>query len=91
MSAAENLIIAHGLTPYLIAGIGALVSALCVTVTLVIKLSMAKINTQILSCKDQLMTEIKLINAHAKETRRIADDSAQDIQDHVNVFEHKKR
>jgi len=84
MSAAENLIIAHGLTPYLIAGIGALAGALCVTVTLVIKLSMAKINTQIVSCKNQLMSEIKLINAHAKETRRISDNTAHDIQNHIN-------
>lgn len=84
MSAAENLIIAHGLTPYLIASIGVLVSALCVTVTLVIKLSMSKINTQIVSCKDQLMGEIKLINAHAKQTRKMSDDTAQDMQSHIN-------
>ena len=91
MTGAENLIVSHGLTTYLIAGIGFLASALAVVVGFVIKMAMTKIKSQIIICKNELMTEVRVINAHAEETRKIADANADDMQHHVNIFEHKKR
>lgn len=84
MSAAENLILAHGLTPYLIAFAGALIGALCVVATFVVKLLIKDLKNEVIFCRKELMSRVDLTDAFAKQTRKITDDNAQDMQSHIN-------
>jgi len=91
MTGAETYIIEHGLTSYLMGGVGVLISALCVVASYVIKLSMSKINNNIVSCKNELLSEIKKIeielknvDEYTKETRVSAYHAHDRVNEHID-------